>query len=325
VFILGRARAQEKVYFPYFEMINVENGDGLQLSTSKLLKAYIEESHNIQVIIPEKDHDGLYPREDFLKSIENAKQAGAKYLLTGEINNIGKLAILSMSLYEVSSGNKIWNDLIKGLPLDDYDPVLSRIGRNFGTGIKAKDDADIYDVTAFEEQREMKLLNFTTNQFFGIGLGGNYIFNESLNTKIGANFFYDISSVILYMNFEYSSNVMFNFILDPEWRHSDILKTRTGAMGLGVSFPFTKTKNAFYAETGLQLGIFSQKGNNPAVNRRGSGLEIPTAVGYLIGRNSTTNIRFYTGMTFPTYNSGDKYTPVFKFGIITSFISFKGK
>jgi len=311
--------AQEKIYFPYFEMINVQDAAAIQLSTSKLLKTYIEENHNYTVIVPRNEEGIVFPKEDFLKSIENAKQQGANYLLVAEINNIGKLAILSMSLFEVSTGNKIWSDLIKGLPLDDYDPVLSRVGRNFGTSVKANDDADIYDATAYEQQREMKLLNFQANHFTGLELGGNYLFNETLNTKLGLNFYYDISSVILHMEFEYSSNAMFNFLILDDWKNSDVRKNRTGNFVMGVSFPFTKTKNTFYAETGLELGIVSMKGGNPNIDVKGSGLGISAGVGYLIGRNSTSNFRFQTGLTIPTYRVGNQYIPILKFGIITSF------
>lgn len=320
----GSARlfSQEKIYFPYFEMINVQEATGIQLSTSKLLKTYIEENHkNYLVLMPRHDGEILYPKEDFLESIENAKQNGAKYLLTGEINNIGKLAILSLSLFEVSSGNKVWSDLIKGLPLDDYDPVLSRVGRNFGTTVKANDDADLYDVTAFEEQREMKLLNFKSNHFVGIGLGGNYLLNESLNTRFDLDIYYDISSVILYMDFEYSSNTMFNFLIDPDWRTSSMRKNRTASFGMGVSIPFTKTKNAFYASAGLDFGLISQKGGSPSINIKGSGLGFAVNTGYLIGRNSTSNVRVQSGISLPAYQTGGKYIPIIKFGIISSFAS----
>jgi hypothetical protein len=323
--LVNNVRAQEKVYFPYFEMINVENDAQIQLSTSKLLKTYIEENHNYQIIIPKNDGNGVYPKEDFLESIENAKRYDAKYVLIGEINNIGKLAILSMSLYEVSTGNKVWNDLIKGLPLDDYDPVISRVGRNFGTSVKANDDANLYDVTAYEEQREMKLLNFESISFTGLELGGNYLFNETLNTKIGLNFFHDISSVILHMGFEYSSNTMFNFFIDRDWRTSNIRKNRTAAFGMGVSLPFTKTKNALYADAGLEFGLISQKDGNPSINYKNAGLGFSLGAGYLIGRNSTSNIRFYTGISLPAYKVENRYIPIAKFGIITSFASSSRK
>lgn len=303
-------------------MINVQDAAAIQLSASKLLKTYIEENHpDYMVIMPRNEGVTVYPKEDFLESVENARVNGAKYLLTGEINNIGKLAILSLSLFEVSSGNKVWSDLIKGLPLDDYDPVLSRVGRNFGTSVKANDDAGLYDVTAFEEQREMKLLNFQSNHFVGIGLGGNYLFGESLNTKAGLDFYYDISSVILHMGFEYSSNTMFNFLIDRNWETSKVRKNRTASFGMGVSFPFTKTKNALYADVGLDFGLVSQKDGSPSINAKGSGLGFTAGIGYLIGRNSTSNVRFQTGVSIPTYTVSGKYIPLLKFGIISSFAS----
>lgn len=319
------AKSQDKIYFPYFEMINVPDAANIQLSTSKLLKTYIEENHNYVIIIPKNVPDSVYQREDFLESIENAKRYDAKYLLVAEINNLGKLAIMSLSMIEVSTGNKVWNDLIKGLPLDDYDPVLSRVGRNFGTTVKANDDASLYDVTAYEEQREMKLLNFEANNFTGFELGGNYLLKETLNTKIGLNFYYDISSVILRMGMQYSSNTMFNFLLDEDWRTTTVRKNRTANFGMGVEFPFTKTKNSIYAEAGMDLGLISQKDGSPSVNNKNTGLGISAGIGYLVGRNSTSNLRLYMGVNMPTYKAGNKYIPMIEFGIVTSFANTTNK
>jgi hypothetical protein len=320
VFVFQTVTSQEKIYFPYFEMINIPNDAELQYSMSKLLKTYIEENHsNYTVIIPKRDGYELYGREDFLESIENAKKNDAKYLLVGEVNNIGKVAIVTLSLFDVSTGNKIWSDLIKGMPIDDFDPVLSRIGRNFNTSVKARDDADIYDVTTYEEERETKLLNFKANSFTGIGLGGTYLSNGTVDTRFGLDFFYDVSSIILFINFEYATNSLFNFLILEDSERNSFLRNSVVNFSMGAAKPLTKKRNTPYVAGGLDYLIMTRRRIDPKIHESGTGLGLTANVGYLIARTSTTNFRFDLGLTFPTFKFAGKQEVLFKFGIITSF------
>ena len=314
-------KSQERIYFPYFEIINMQDAEPLQYSTSKLLKTYIEESHDYLIVLPKKD-SGIYPREDFLESIENAKKYNASYLLVGEINNLGKVAILSLSLFEVNSGNRIWKDLIKSIPLDDFDPVLSRLGRNFATQTTARDDADIYDITNYEEQREMKLLTIQANHFTGIMLGGNYCVNNSFAPRFGVVYTYDISSVLLNIDMEYSSNNFFHFISmdEPE---PDFLVIRTGSFGMGVIVPFYKRKNSMYANGGFEFGATNLQRNHDALDKTEGGLDVYLGAGYLMARTSTANVRFELGLSVPTYKVNGKSIYQVKFGIITSFATIR--
>ena len=311
-------KSQEKVYFPYFEMINIDNDIELQYASSKLLKTYIEENHDYQVILPKKT-EGLYPPEDFLESIENANKYSAKYLLIADINNIGKTAIISLNLYEVSTGNRVWSDLIKGIPLDDFDPVMSRIGRNFNTTVSAKDDMTIDDVTYYEEEQGEKLQSFHAHSFTGILIGGNYLTGKTMNSRFGLSFYYDVSSVILNIDMEVSSNAMYNFLILDDIRKDTMMRYTTLNFSMETGIPLNRKKNTLYGTAGLDLGALFQRKTTPEVKNDGMGLGIIVGGGYLIARNSTINVRFDMCATIPTYKINDEFIVGLKFGIITSF------
>jgi len=316
-----KSNSQEKIYFPYFELINMGDDHDLQYATSKLLKTYIEENHDYLIILP-KMTKGIYPTEDFLESLEKAKKYGAKYVLLGEINNIGKVAVLSLSLIEVSTGNRVWRDLIKSFPLEDFDPVLSRLGRNFGTTTAADDDAEIYDITQYEEEREMKLLTVQANHFTGVLLGGNLLKYEFFTPRIALCYTFDISSVLLAMDFEYSTNNFFKFLSTDE-EDLDFTKVRSGSFGMGVILPVYKRKNSFYGNASFEFGATSLKRESTELDALEGGLGFYLGAGYLMGRTSTANIRYEIGFSIPTYKVNNDYIYELKFGIITSFATVR--
>lgn len=203
--------------------------------------------------------------------------------------------------------------------MDDFDPVMSKIGRNFTTNVKARDDANIDDITTYEQEKELKLLSFRANTFTGLLMGGTYLYDKSFNTRIGLNFYYDISSVILNIDFDYSSNAMFNILTLDKLERDSFMRYTTLDLSMGVAIPFTRKKNTLYAYGGIDLGIIFQRRKVPELKENGSGLGFDVGAGYLIARNSTVNIRFDIGATIPTYKINDKYLMQFNFGIITSF------
>ncbi len=324
VCISSPLKSQEKIYFPYFEMINIDNDIELQYAASKLLKTYIEENHNYHVILPKKPDD-LYPTEDFLESIENAGKYSAEYLLIAEINNIGSTAIISLNLYEVATGNRVWSDMIKGIPLDDFDPVLSRIGRNFNTVVSAMDDMTIDDVTYYEEEQGEKLQSFHAHSFTGILIGGNYLTGRTLNSRFGLSFYYDVSSVILNIDMEVSSNAMYNFMILDDIRKDTMMRYTTLNFSMETGIPVNRRKNTLYGTAGLDLGALFQRRTDPELKNDGMGLGIIVGGGYLLARNSTINVRFDVCATFPTYTIDNDYVVGIKFGIITSFANTSRK
>jgi hypothetical protein len=217
----------------------------------------------------------------------------------------------------VQTGNRVWKDLIKSIPLDDFDPVLSRLGRNFGTTTAASEDSEIYDITTYEEEREMKLLAIQANHFSGILMGGNYEIDYTFSPRIGLVYTYDISSVLINIDVEYSSNNFFNVLNDE--LADDFLIIRSGSIGMGVIFPFYKRKNSPYANAGVEFGAANFHRDTPYYNETAGGLSLYGGAGYLMARTSTANIRFEIGFSVPTYKINNDLLYELKFGIITSF------
>src|SRR5262245_46884320 len=99
---------QEKLYMPYFELINLDAD--YEYSTSQLFKSYVDERDRYLLVLPKKPADGgLYPEESLETSIENASKLHAKYVLRGSLNHIGERVIITVTMYNLN-GRKIWTD-----------------------------------------------------------------------------------------------------------------------------------------------------------------------------------------------------------------------
>ena len=308
----GSGLAQEKVYFPYFELINVESDAQLQYSTSRLLKTYIEDNHDTNVLLPEWQGT-YYTKETFLESLKNAEAFSATHVLLGEIHSLGSTYIVSLGLYEVRTGNKVWHDLIKGKTTKDLDPLLSRLGRTFGTHQKAKLDAEIDETTEFEQQG-IEVAQITVNHFVGVLIGGNYIFGEHTSSGFGLAYSYDATSVIFNLNFEFypSSSILASD--DNSFR-----RFRTGNFNLGVLVPLSRKKMTWYLGGGMEYGVMNVRREEPFMDKTNTGVGFYVGGGYLINRNSTINLRIHVAAVLPTYTLDGESFPGFKFGLITSF------
>ncbi|MEM9987698.1 MAG: hypothetical protein AAF804_21625, partial [Bacteroidota bacterium] len=146
---LPRAFAQKSVYFPYFDLVNVERDYGLQSSSSQLLKAYIEDHHEFQILLPNNNNE-YYEKEDLTASFKYADERGADFVLSGAIVELGDRYVISLGLYDIRFGKQVWHDMLKGNVREDLDPLLSRLGRSFNTPTKARDDATLEEVTNYE-------------------------------------------------------------------------------------------------------------------------------------------------------------------------------
>ena len=304
--------SQQQAYFPFFELIGIEKDDQFQYSTSKLLKSYIEDNHDFNLLLPEV-RDRYYEKETFFESIDNAKALGASHVILGEIHELGNLFIVSLGLYEVETGDKIWHDLVKGSVREDLDPLLSRLGRNFNTSVKAKNDAEIDEVTYYEQQG-VELAQIKVNHFVGVLIGANYIFGEQTSSGFGVAYTYDATSVLFNVNFEFypSSSIL----RDDD---SSVRRIRNGNFNMGVIYPLTKKRMTWYLQGGMEYGFMNVTREDPSLDKTNSGVGLLIGGGYMINRNSTVNLRVNAGVSIPTYTIDDQNFPGFKFGLITSF------
>ena len=304
--------SQQQAYFPFFELIGIEKDDQFQYSTSKLLKSYIEDNHDFNLLLPEV-RDRYYEKETFFESIDNAKALGASHVILGEIHELGNLFIVSLGLYEVETGDKIWHDLVKGSVREDLDPLLSRLGRNFNTSVKAKNDAEIDEVTYYEQQG-VELAQIKVNHFVGVLIGANYIFGEQTSSGFGVAYTYDATSVLFNVNFEFypSSSIL----RDDD---SSVRRIRNGNFNMGVIYPLTKKRRTWYLQGGMEYGFMNVTREDPSLDKTNAGVGLLIGGGYMINRNSTVNLRVNAGVSIPTYTIDDQNFPGFKFGLITSF------
>lgn len=300
--------AQQKVYMPYAEAINMHYS--YQHSISRLLQSYVDENGKYQIILPAAKPGEQYnfPTDADIKAM--AQKNGAAFYLKMELNRIGENVIVSVNMYKTETGIKTWSDRLKAATPEDLDPIMKKVANNLGTIKKATDDADIYNVT----QNESQLLNKKqANYGFGFSImGGTAINNYTTGSLAGFGIAgsYDTRNLI----FDMRLNYMFSSKDSEGYGGSD---TWTGSMecyypfksqnttpfiggGLGISTTSADTKVSY---------IDSYNGQTYSTNqtRNGSGLMLIAGGGFLINRNSNVNLRLGANLFASLYEVGNKH------------------
>lgn len=304
------------VYFPYFELINVNKDAALQYSTSKLIKSYIENNHQYSVVLPERIGQSYYEDEGKELTMRKAKELSAIYFMDGEIHNLQGVYIISVGLYETATGERVWHDMVKGTLEQDLDPLLSRMGRSFLTSKTAKTDIEIDEVTEYDS-RGIELKQIKVNHFIGLMIGGKYLFGEETLSGIGLAYTYDASTFLFNMNFDFypSSSLLRNGSYEER-------NLKNGSFSLGAMLPLSRKRSTPFLDAGLEYGFMTTKRDPQFSEDTGTtegGIGLYVGGGYLINRNSTVNLRVFGGLSIPFYTLENQNFPGFKFGIITSF------
>ena len=296
--------AQQKVYLPYLEVINMHHD--YQYTLSKLLKTYTDDRGTYTMILPPKP-DSLYPLESMEETRAKAKELGAAYFMKGEVNRINQKAIVNVSLYETESGKQVWSDILKALDPDDLDPIMQKVARNMGTENKANEDGDIYSVTE-HDSRQLKKIDATYG--FGITLGGAYtdipVVSKNFQAGFGFVASYDVRKFILDIKGEafLSPGIKNLYYFSFEGYH-----------------PLSDKSNSAFLGGGLGYSGMNYYPNNSGYDwEAGGGLLLNAGGGYYIGRNSTVGLRI-TGKAFVGLYDVGGYTPVG--GIFTMSMIFK--
>jgi len=310
------AFSQGVVYFPGFELINMERSEGLQYTTSKLIKAYIENNHEYTVLLDEQvGRNEYFIRESLLETATEAKELNALYFMRGEIHFLQGVYIISLGVYESNTLQQVWHDMAKGAEEQDLDPLLSRLGRSFFTSRSAKTDIEIDEVTVYDQQG-VELAQIQVNHFVGIMLGGKVIPNESTLSGFGLSYTYDASTILFNLDFDLfpSSNLAIN-------HRSPDRKIRNGSVSLGLTYPITRKRSTFYINGGMEYGFTRIKDRvfDEDYVSSSSGIGAYAGAGYLINRNSTVNLRLFAAVSIPFYQVDDTNVTGVKFGIVTSF------
>lgn len=302
----GSIQAQEKLYVSYFEVLGMH--PDYQVSLTRLFKSYVDiEGRYISVLpleVPEKQ-----PTTEGLMKL--AQDKGCTYFMTGEMNRLAEVVICTFTLYDASTGNKVWNDMLRAMTPDDLDPILKRVARAMGTENKATTSGDIYSVTEYDS-RELKQLR--ANYSFGISVGGAYPFYKDVEKAFGAGYgvmaSYDSRNIILDIKGEmYFSDVDMYFL------------------SLDALYPFSPENSTPYLLGGLGIGginvVFENERNNTYPeywpSERGGGLLLFLGGGYIINRQSNVNLRLGGRAFMPMFKVGKQTAPGIMFNVSILF------
>lgn len=267
------AAAQEKVYFPLFELLNVH--PDYQYSTSKLLKTYVDSNGRYEMVLPSKT-DSLSGMETLDEIQNKARLLNANYFLIGEMNALKDIMIITISLYKTADGQKVWTDILKARTVDDLDPILQLIAKSLGTTMKASEAEDIYSVSQYNSPALNKR---NANTSFGVFIGGTYTFyphvQNNFSSGLGLKLSYDTRNLI----FDINGELYFSVI--------DIYN-----LNLNVLYPFSKGAQTPFLGGGLGFGGHSIDTNSSEfMTSSNGGLLLYAHGGYLFNRTSTVQVR----------------------------------
>ena len=284
LFLCFFVKAQDKVYMPYFQIENMHWE--YQISAAKIFRTYLNNNNKYTLILPQTK-DSIYPNETFTQTIKNAKTAGAKYFIIGEMNALNDVMIISMSLYNTSDSTKVWSDILKARNPDDLDPILQKYANNIGTDLKASKDGDIYSVTNYDS-KELTKVDASTN--FGFCISGSYCAVTNVDNPTSSGFgliaSYDIRDIIL----DIQGDLLFGNVYFYDVRISGL-------------YPFKKSRNTPFIGGSMAWGgnTIDFKNNNYIDSNNKGGLAMFANGGYIFNRNANVNFRLTGSVIVPFY------------------------
>jgi hypothetical protein len=280
--------SQQKVYMPFFEVLNM--AEDYQYSLSKLFQNYVRTQAKYEILLPDWDNR-LYPKETNAETREKARELDAPFFIKGDMNALGDLIIVTISMYRTDNGQEIWNSLLKANKLDDLDPIMATFAKNLGEKKVTSTAGDIYTVT---EQEGKELTEVETKISAGLLLGGAYPFGHTFAPGFGILTTYDNRNVI----FGLDANIFF--------KQDNTL----GYLDITVDYPFSSTKNTAFAGGGLGYGWLSVH-EDPDLEDADvqSGLMLFAGGGVILNRTSSVRLILGSRIFVPLFRVNDQIIP----------------
>jgi hypothetical protein len=311
--------AQKKVFMPWFETVNLKAD--FKVSTTKLLKGYIENTGKYQVVNQLNTDTIIYSMDDLETAKLAAKDKGAAYLVMGSLNRLGEMVIVNVQMFDINTGNKIWFDQLKALSPDDLDPILQRVGQNIGTEFKATSSDDIYSVTNQETQ---ELKKKESNNSFGIGINGIALMGQQNSSSplagVSLNWSFDARDYIFDIKPFWTANKERNLIgISLEMNKPIHSKGNTPFFGGGLSFsrtditPAPALNSIVGANSSSGYGLMLIAGGGYIFNRTGS-TSVRLSANYIQGfYDVSSDLSYdYSTKTYGTRNDGYSYGVLFR-------------
>jgi hypothetical protein len=219
--------------------------------------------------------------------------------LIGELNRIGEMVIVSISMYNTETEEKEWNALQKANTPEDLDPIMQKIALSLNGKISIDETKDIYNVTDYESKELNKMI---ANTYLGIEIGGGAAFGEVKNNfpaGLSGVFSGDMRTII----FDIKGNLYF----------SDI---KLYNVSIHINYPFSQGKSTPFLGGGLGYGGTTMTSSEEKTtqnwdgstytytdetNRSGAGLSLFAGGGYIFNRTSNINLRLNANFFFSCY------------------------
>ena len=286
-------QAQQKVYMPYFEVLNMAYD--YQYSLSKLFQQYVQDQGKYEILLPAWNNE-QYPHESQDETQSRARELGAPFFIKADMNALGDLIIVTMSMFRTDNGQETWNALLKANKLDDLDPILITFAKNLGEKEVTTTTGDIYTVT---EQEGKELKEVETKISTGLLLGGAYPFGETFSPGLGWLTTYD------------NRNIIYGLEICGFFHQENSL----GYIDITVDYPFSTTKNTAYAGGGLGYGwtSISNETDPYGENDGGNGLMLLGGGGFILNRTASVRLIIGSRIFVPLFKVNNKITPGINF------------
>ncbi|MGB0880880.1 MAG: hypothetical protein ACPGTO_09975 [Polaribacter sp.] len=305
IFLSQISLGQEKVYFPGFETINVHTK--YQYISSKLFHNYVAEQNKYSIVLP----DNLKKGEEYIES-KNETQQQAKalkttYYILADMSAMGNLLIVQMKMYNTSTNELFWTDVVKADKIEDLDPVLNTLAKNLGISEPNQKTDNIYNVTNYKSKNLNRKL---ANDSWGIILGGGTLFAKDIKSAGQSGFgvvkSYDMRDLILDLKAELYFGDQNN---------------RSSRIGMNVLIPHSEKDQTLVYGGGFYYGgtEFSLDNTQGSYSNSNSGLELEGNIGYILNRTSSVQIRLMASPFFNFYKVNGTSVSGIRFGLMATF------
>lgn len=284
------AFSAEKVYMPFFELINIH--EDYQFSLARLFKSYVDEAGRYELVLPERpDSVVRQPGQDLIRHA--ARELKCAYFLVGDVNRLGETVFLNLALYNTGDGSRIWGDKLKASTPEDFDPIFQKLAWALGSGEKAGAHGDIYSVTA-NESRELRQIQVKNS--IGVAIGGVFFTPGLLFGKSWEDPF--VGGVGVVWNYD-SRNILFEF---DGMMHVAGEKSSMGSISISAFKPFTSGRLTPFAGGGLGIGIVG--GEYQDRDTEGTGLLVQGGGGVVFNRTATVQLRLQARYVLGLFSMG---------------------
>lgn len=285
---------------------------------TKVLATKINEFYKYSVTVDMGDYN---TKEEIQKVAENKDMDC--FSIT-EVNSIGDIYYVNISIYATNSGREIFSKLEKSSKDSDIDETLNILAKKVSGEYKTGSQQDIYSVSS-EDSRALRQIE--GNNSYGAFLFADLVSVKNSEKKsltgIGVSYTVDARDFIIDIigQLGFSSD---NF--DEKTGREERLSNT--ALGIDVLKPLEQTNNSFYFGGGLYYSghssTYSEKYtdafNYTYYNSRtdnNSGLLIKGHFGYILNRIHSTNIKIAVSPYVSTYKLNDRlvYGASLKLGV----------